>query len=288
MNNLLIPRKKASIFEYADAFYKFSQEVQNKSRYVHSEETSRFLEAISGFCSITEIPVNNSDTYYRCRLIKPNDIINHYHYKGRGIFGRVRTNALVPFPPEEIVPAPEHSTNGRVNCDGIPVLYLSSDAETAAAECRAYKGCFLSFGEFSFKQDLKIASFSYVSQNTIDKMKLNEEQKADFNVWNSICFAFSRPAEFKPNKNEYVPTQIISEKLKQSGFDGIKHPSSVGEGSNLVVFDPSKANCNRTYVREVSTVSVSLLPEAAVPSENSEIENKIEAGLLSSSDKSGY
>ncbi|HDL7947116.1 TPA: RES family NAD+ phosphorylase, partial [Yersinia enterocolitica] len=41
-------------------------------------------------------------------------------------------------------------------------------------------------------------------------------------------------------KGRYILSQLISDCIRQQGYDGILFSSTVGEGKNLVVFTPEK------------------------------------------------
>ena len=54
---------------------------------------------------------------------------------------------------------------------------------------------------------------------------------------------------------EYVPTQFAAELLRDVGFDGIAYASSLGKGSNLVLFRPAFAAWVASDLANVDDVS---------------------------------
>jgi hypothetical protein len=59
-----------------------------------------------------------------------------------------------PHPRNRMNPLAERATEGRANPKGIPVLYLSTDQETAMSGVRPAVGTFLSVAQFEIRRDL--------------------------------------------------------------------------------------------------------------------------------------
>lgn len=59
-------------------------------------------------------------------------------------------------------------------------------------------------------------------------------------------------------KADYVPTQVIAELLKNSGYDGIFYKSSLSkDGVNVAFFDPKVAEVTRKrMLYEITGVSI--------------------------------
>ena len=54
---------------------------------------------------------------------------------------------------------------------------------------------------------------------------------------------------------DYVPTQIIAELFKVSGFDGIAYRSSLGHGHNIALFDLDAAKLINCFLFEVKKIT---------------------------------
>jgi hypothetical protein len=170
-----------------------------------------------------------------------------------------------PFPlsPHRMGSPPKHlATPGRLNSEGIPYLYLSTDMDTAVAEVRPWIGAELTIGTFEVLSDLRIVDtsddepqsmlslYEFVKRDgqiaDVRKRAADRYTSADKEkyVWGDINAAFSRPVSPSESPMKYVPTQYLSEKLKTEGYDGIAYRSSLNEGGhNVALFDPQKAKC---------------------------------------------
>jgi hypothetical protein len=63
-----------------------------------------------------------------------------------------------------------------------------------------------------------------------------------------------KPTTASDDTSDYVPTQILAEALRDSGFDGIGYRSAYGDGHNVALFDIGAAeqrNCFLVYVRDM-------------------------------------
>jgi RES domain-containing protein len=145
------------------------------------------------------------------------------------------------------------AAGGRVNRPGVSYLYLASDLETAAAEIRPHPGEFVSVGCFDITKDLKV-----VDLRTHDLRKLwrtdEELEMLELIVAMEKIFATAAPPS---NRGPYTVTQFLGELFRRLGFEGVMFRSTVGEGENLVVFDPTHSkwvdgSCRAIDVRKVS------------------------------------
>lgn len=64
----------------------------------------------------------------------------------------------------------------------------------------------------------------------------------------------SKPVLPRSASLDYLPTQLISEAIKYFGFDGIILQSSVADGFNVALFDPSKATIANPTLHRVTRV----------------------------------
>ena len=130
-------------------------------------------------------------------------------------------------------PKPGH---GRLNRKGEPVLYLASKAHTALAEIRPHPGHYVSIGGFSTLADCKLADFD----PDIALFSQNENRLDQFNIIQAFDRLLSTPVT-PDDKGGYLLTQLLAEILRQKGFDGVQYRSSVSDGVNFCLLDPSAA-----------------------------------------------
>lgn len=142
--------------------------------------------------------------------------------------------------------------NGRLNREGSPVLYLGSNPYTALAEIRPHPGHYVSLGGFEISKDLCVADFD----PDIALFATNENRLEMYEVIHYFDRLMSTPVT-PEDKISYRITQLLAEVLKQRGFDAVRFRSSVSEGANLCVFDPTNAAFVDTHsgVRYVESVS---------------------------------
>src|SRR5689334_22141204 len=55
---------------------------------------------------------------------------------------------------------------------------------------------------------------------------------------------------------DYTPSQYLCEFIKKCGYDGVAYRSSVTDGINLALFDPSRANPGVVFQHHVTSVTV--------------------------------
>lgn len=70
----------------------------------------------------------------------------------------------------------------------------------------------------------------------------------------------TRPVMPQAAAIDYTPSQFLCEFIKGQGYDGVIYLSSLSEGINLALFDPSKALCNRVRQFGVNRVSIDAAP----------------------------
>ncbi len=124
---------------------------------------------------------------------------------------------------------------GRINPKGIPCLYLSNDRDTAMSEVRPWIGSHISVGQFKVLRDLTLIDCSVEhATRLIFHCPPEMHERA---VWSHIDHAFSAPVSLEETTADYVPTQILAEAFRKSGYDGIIYKSLLGKGFNVALFD---------------------------------------------------
>lgn len=132
---------------------------------------------------------------------------------------------------DSLPPPKEKVSAGRVNPEHIRYLYMSEDEETPIYEVRPIIGQYVSLAKLKTLKDLRIYDLTQQCETEVS------EKKNLPNLFQIIGERFSMPNS--GNSTEYLPTQYISEHIKNMGFDGIRFSSSLNkDGKNLVVFNP--------------------------------------------------
>ncbi|MBI4662204.1 MAG: RES family NAD+ phosphorylase [Verrucomicrobia bacterium] len=148
------------------------------------------------------------------------------------------------FGPEDVkAPPPDCAKAGRANQRGEPVLYLASDAKTAIAEVRGWKGWPIVLAEFHLKEAVRVVDTTEVeSLRPVSPFEDGFHWKADLlqlllQLRSELC----RPVSPDDEQALYRPTQRFCELVRRHGYGGLKYPSAMGQGFNLVLFDRNAA-----------------------------------------------
>jgi hypothetical protein len=145
---------------------------------------------------------------------------------------------------------------GRINPEGISVLYLSSDSETVLREVRATVFDYGTIGEFKLKKHIKVANLSAISSTSPFRYVDIERYAANREVFKEISAEIAKPLRRNDSPLEYLPTQYIAEFIKSKGFDGVEYASTLKEGGfNIAVFDEKIFDCINVKTVEVSEIS---------------------------------
>ena len=155
-----------------------------------------------------------------------------------------------PLKRDRMKPLPDKAKEGRINPKGIPCLYLSDNKETAMSEVRPWLEAKISVSYFKTVKDMKLVylSLNYDSKLTpLDFMYSGKSprgirKKTTEYVWKTVDRAFSKPVTLQDDTADYAPTQIISERFRSEGYDGVYYKSALNEkGYNVALFDIGSA-----------------------------------------------
>ncbi|VVE50142.1 hypothetical protein PHO31112_04643 [Pandoraea horticolens] len=154
------------------------------------------------------------------------------------------------------------ASHGRANPVGIPYLYLGSKPETAIAEIRPHTGETAFVADFTITDPVRIVDLrnprSFVSpfiwSDAVDVAQL----RADIPFLERLGQELTRPVLPRSAAIDYIPSQYLCEFIKKSGFDGVAYSSSVSDGINLALFDPTKAVVGNVRKFDVTRVSVAV------------------------------
>jgi len=153
-------------------------------------------------------------------------------------------------------PAKDLAIYGRINPQGIPYLYLSENEETSISEIRPNILDKVNLAIFELEKDIKVIDLRNLNigspfrwGDNLKEIYLNQAFLNDFSA------TVSKPINFKTSYLEYLPTQFVSEYIKNRGFDGIIYPSSVCTGYNIALFNEEKCKCISVKKVDISTIN---------------------------------
>jgi hypothetical protein len=221
-----------------DSWRKFSDSIKNLNRF----HTTIFnSDAFASLLSITAKTYERESRFFRARI----------------------SLDQTGFPHEKMgAPPPGIRLSGRVNPEGISVLYLSSDRETVLHEVRASTFDYVTIGEFQPRQNVKVVNLSGIA--TISPFVYPdglERYIANRNVFKEIASELAKPLRRNDSSTEYLPTQFIAEFIKSEKYDGVEYASSLNEGGyNLAFFQPDMFECLNVQTIEVSKITYNTLP----------------------------
>ena len=181
------------------------------------------VEKIEGDIAAT---VAAGSLWYRGRI----GVAEHATHIGDREIVRVAT----PYKGVEIsaLPPPQASA-GRTNRQGVSVLYVASEIDTALAEIRPHPSHLISVGGFRARKDLRVARFDL----PIAPFSSSDTRLDLFALIYHIDSLLSAPV-IPEERHRYAATQLLADVLIRHGFEGVVYRSSVGSGINLCAFDP--------------------------------------------------
>lgn len=141
---------------------------------------------------------------------------------------------------KECGPPPRKSAISlRMNPAGISYFYGAEDLDTAVKEIRAKEGTTSIYGEFKIIEDLRVVDFSVVPKVQIPSVFSEDYDHELLNIQhflNSFGKEISKPIIEEEAQIEYLPTQILTEYIRASGYDGVRYRSSLTTGYNVTLF----------------------------------------------------
>jgi hypothetical protein len=184
-------------------------------------------------------------------------IIAKTYPSGTEFFRARITHSRSGFTSDEMKAPPRGSRSaGRINPEGIGVLYLSSDNKTVLNEVRANTFDYVTIGTFKLLKDIKVVNLSGISETSpfLYQGEL-EKYAANRNVFHEIAIEIAKPLRRSDSPIEYLPTQYISEFIKSQGYDGVEYASTLREGGyNVAIFDEKQFECVSVNTIEVTKI----------------------------------
>lgn len=256
--------KNAVHDEAKKLWYDFKTYIKYKNRFFISHPV---LDVILKQAEHNTIIVPTGTIYFRARIIDENMFKDHMlfqyydeattevdfksYYSHSNLFrGLTKEASFIP-PDENKIQA------GRANPKFIRYLYVAEEPITALKEVRPLIFNNINLAEIQVKESLKIANLSV----NIDTDSI--EQNFDKYLLSYIQGAFSIPTN---KTDDYLPTQIISEYIKNIGYDGVRFNSSLHRlGVNLTIYNCEK--CEAISSREFVIEDIKISARAKVGSE---------------------
>lgn len=199
----------------------------------HAVETA-MEEIIAQIKDDIEATVEAGTLWYRGRIgVEERSV----HVEWRNV-----THVATPYKGSAIgaLPPPLASA-GRTNRQGVSVLYVASEIETALAEIRPHPSHFVSVGGFRASKELRVARFDLA----IGPFSSSDARLDLFALIQHIDTLLSAPVT-PEERHRYSITQLLSDILIRNGFEGVIYRSSVGNGINLCAFDPAVFDFDET------------------------------------------
>ena len=226
-------RHKEDIQSVEDVWENFKTEIKHKNRFFLKFEDfdiERFREWLN------ELTIQNfrKRVLYRARISEDKKMIEAEK------MGK---------PPEKFV-----KDGGRANPVGISYLYTATNRSTAIAEVRPHKGDVITIAKINIIGKLRLADLRNPRKGTSPFSKESEETKFIFkyiSLLQHFAEELSKPVLPRDAYLEYLPSQYLSELIKDAGFDGFIFKSSVGKGDNVVLFDDKKVDIIEVELFEV-------------------------------------
>lgn len=196
------------------------------------------------------------------RVLLEHLLINSTDIPGEWFRSRICLD--VAFTLEQMGSPPKHlASHGRANPAGIPYLYLASTEQTAVSEIRPHTGEYVTIAKTFLRGDMKFADLRN-PRKTISPFFIGDEEEIK-KTRNSIGFLeqlgneLTRPVLPRSAAFDYAPSQYLCEFIKKCNYHGVIYSSSVGDGFNLALFEPSLADIIEVYPKLVSRVSVTIV-----------------------------
>jgi len=234
---------------FSQIYYEsFAKEVKETNRYIHSNLSEKFILEFKKYIYSKKIIIERNTSFYRAQIG-----CDFYD----AILSGSSTKQKLPkaYLESRLRPLRDSAREGRLNPKGISYMYLSNMKKTAIAETRPWIFDIVSVGVFENINELNLVTFDPIKNSNNGK---SWKDKIDFDEYESqiLTYAFSRPVNNNEKSCDYAPTQILSEVIKNEGFDGIEYQSVLSSGINYVIFDQDKMvfrNSDFSIIKSINT-----------------------------------
>ena len=221
--------------------------VNNNNRYYIGTPLLKYLEDNK---SSLKYEVQTENVFYRGRVFNLDDVVSNddefskWLYSDDDVFQGYNAN-------ESGAPPAKIAKEGRLNGNGIPFLYTSSNIKTAISELRPTRKEIISVAEFIAKRDVLFADLTHSKSSLIGNVDVSEL------VW-LIANEFATPHYAGHN---YAFTQYLAGHFMNMGFQGVIFDSSLNpQGKNFVFFDPNDCKAISSHLYVVRDINISSHP----------------------------
>jgi hypothetical protein len=175
---------------------------------------------------------------------------------------RIQTGAAA-FPIVEMgAPPNKVASHGRANPAGIPYLYLASNPKTSISEIRPHTGEMACVADFRTPNTQKLVDLrnpkKSVSPFVLADATDIARMRGDLPFLVRLGDELTRPVVPQSAAIDYTPSQYLCEFIKKCGYHGVIYRSSVSDGINLALFDPSLAQPGTVTQYRVDRVTVDI------------------------------
>jgi RES domain-containing protein len=217
-----------------------SNHLKKERRFIISNERiENILSRLPVAIERTYRNINVGKKFYRARLGPDN----------ADEFGKAFTPKQMGMPP------PDRTPEGRANPFGIPFLYLASELSTAISEVRPWKGAYVSVATFESKEELRLVDLAddFSIHDPFGILELNFVVEDNI-LLRRLSKELSEPINPNKSRIEYIPSQFLTEIIRDEGYQGIIYPSALGSGQNIVLFDDRLVKCKSVKLYFVNEI----------------------------------
>lgn len=188
------------------------------------------------------------------------ECVREVHRKGEVLFRARNCSTPKGYRRSEMgAPPCDRATAGRVNPEGISVLYLSDSHETTFCETRSAVYDYVAVGRFVLQKDMAMINLAALDKISplvgIDRGFDIGQYAVNIEHLRKITSEIAKPLRRQDSALDYLPTQYISDYIRSQGYDGIEFASTMRQGGvNYAIFDETLFKCTKTYVYEIESV----------------------------------
>ena len=216
-------------------YYKFRHEVVKSRRFIRTQETETFLQAVAATCHARESILKMGAELRRAQVAHG---LRPFYQTGDDDEQIYIDDIECAADKTRMIPLRDRASDGRVNPRGIPCLYMATDDATAVSEVRPAIGAYVTVAGMKCLRELKLIDCSVLVNEQFIYFKEPERKEREKAVWSNIDRAFSAPTDRSDDAAEYAPTQILAELFRSLGYDGVAYKSAFGEdGYNVAIFN---------------------------------------------------
>lgn len=224
-DSLVIPKylldksleKSSGIFK-GETWSHFENEIKYVNRFHSNLANDNILKVFFGNLSIN---LKKGVSFYRARISDSGKVISN----------------------DNMGAAPNgKATSGRLNASGIGYLYLCQKYEIAIAEIKGSLNDLCTVAKFETSQEIEVVDLSQITELSIFSFSDNKETYLmNYEILRQLDSAMSKISGKDRSEVEYVPTEYISDLIKEAGFEGILYTSTIdGMTKDLVLFENLK------------------------------------------------